>query len=281
MKKERLSIGLDIGGSKILGLLNNQHSGKSYAAKRQPICKENLSDLLTQITEEISRLSKEADQRQAEIIGVGIGVPGPINNGKIINCANLQILKDKKLGQLLSQSIKIKKIVLDNDLNCFLRAYLKKHPGLNNQSLVVVALGTGIGGSIAINGHNIINSLGISSELGHIIVDQAGHDLEYYYHKITGHPAGQLFTAAQQGNKTAQKKISQFAHIFGLVMANLNTILNPQTIILTGGVARYHKLYLAEVQQIIKDYSFTANRPRWRIGHNQQAGALGASLLIK
>jgi predicted NBD/HSP70 family sugar kinase len=64
-------------------------------------------------------------------------------------------------------------------------------------------------------------------------------------------------------------------------MANLNTILNPQTIILTGGVARYHKLYLSEVKQIIKDYSFTANQPRWRIGHDQKAGALGASLLIK
>lgn len=281
MKKNKLLIGLDIGGSKILGLLHDPQTGKTYAAKKQPIIKESLSGLLNQLTVEINRLSQEASRLQAEIIGAGIGVPGPINGDKIINCVNIPVLRGKKLGQILTKSTKIKKIILDNDLNCFLRAYLKKHPKLNNQSLVVIALGTGIGGSIAVDGQNIIKSLGISSELGHIIVDQSGHDLEYYYHKITNHPNGHLFAAAQQGDETAKKKVEQFAHIFGLVMANLNTILNPKTIILTGGVARYHQLYLSKVQGIVKDYSFTTNHPGWRIGRDQKAAALGASLLVK
>ena len=184
------------------------------------------------------------------------------------------------MGQLLAPAVKINNIVLDNDLNCFLRAYLQKHPALKKQTLVVIALGTGVGGSIAINGQNIIKHLGISSELGHLIVDQSGHDLEYYYHQLTGHPSGRLFTAAEDGNQTAQRKIDQFANILGLVVANLNTIFNPNSIILTGGVSRYHKFYLDQVKKIMKNYSFTNNRPVWRIGHDQKAGAIGASLLI-
>ncbi len=280
MNKRQLLIGLDIGGSKVLGLLYDRQTGKSYAAKRQPISKEGLSNLLNQLNMEISRLSMEADRLQAKITGIGIGIPGSINNGKIIRCPNLPILNGQKLGRLLAPTHKINNIVLDNDLNCFLRAYLEKHPALKKQTLIVIALGTGVGGSIAINGQNIIKYLGISSELGHLAVDQSGHDLEYYYHKITGHPAGRLFTAAEGGDQTAQRKVNQFANIFGLAVANLNTIFNPNSIILTGGVSRYHRFYLAQVKKIVKKHSFTDNRPGWRIGHDQKAGAIGASLLI-
>ena len=280
MNKKELLIGLDIGGSKVLGLLYDRQTGKSYAAKRQLINKEKLSDLLNQLNIEINRLSMEAIRLQSKIAGIGIGIPGSINNGKIIRCPNLPILNGQKLGQLLAPAVKINNIVLDNDLNCFLRAYLQKYPALKKQTLVVIALGTGVGGSIAINGQNIIKHLGISSELGHLIVDQSGHDLEYYYHQLTGHPSGRLFTAAEDGNQTAQRKIDQFANILGLVVANLNTIFNPNSIILTGGVSRYHKFYLDQGKKIIKNYSFTNNRPVWRIGHDQKAGAIGASLLI-
>lgn len=280
MNKKELLIGLDIGGSKVLGLLYDRQTGKSYAAKRQPISKERLSDLLGQLNVEISRLSMEASRLQSKIAGIGIGIPGSINNGKIIRCPNLPILNGQKLGQLLAPANKINNIILDNDLNCFLRAYLEKHPTLKKQTLIVLALGTGVGGSVAINGQNIIKHLGISSELGHLAVDQSGHDLEYYYHQLTGYPAGRLFTAAEGGNRIAQRKIDQFANILGLVVANLNTIFIPNAIILTGGVSRYHKFYLNQVKKIIKTYSFTNNRPAWRIGHDQKAGAIGASLLI-
>ena len=280
MNNKKLHIGLDIGGSKILGLLYDRQTKQFYTAKRQPIIKEKLSDLLNQLNKEIDRLTAEANRRQAKIAGIGIGIPGIIKNNRIINCPNLTILNGQKLDQLLKQNHKLKQISLDNDLNCFLRAYLEKHPALKQQSLIVIALGTGVGGSIAINGHNIIKSVGISSELGHLIVDQSGHDLEYYYHRLAGQPAGHLFAAAESGDQGAQKKINQFANVLGLVMANLNTIFNPNVIILTGGISRYHKLYLEQVKAIIQEQSFSHNRPAWRIGHNQKAGAVGASLLI-
>lgn len=280
MNKRKLLIGLDIGGSKVLGLLYDRQTGKSYAAKRQPISKEKLSGLLNQLNVEISRLIAEANRLQSKLAGIGIGIPGSINNGKIVRCPNLPILNGQKLGQLLAPTSKINTIVLDNDLNCFLRAYLEKHPALKKQTLIVLALGTGVGGSIAINGQNIIKYLGISSELGHLTVDQSGHDLEYYYHQLTGYPAGRLFAAAESGNQTAQKKVDQFANVLGLVVANLNTIFIPNSIILTGGISRYYKFYLNQVKKIIKTHSFTNNRPAWRIGHDQKAGAIGASLLI-
>lgn len=275
-------IGLDIGGTKILSLLYDPQDKKTYASRRQPTVNNNLANLIKQLNQEINRLIEKASVLQAEVVGIGLGIPGLAKNQMIINCPNLPILNGCKLASRLTQKSSIKKIILDNDLNCFLNTHLEKYSTLNKGSFVVIALGTGIGGAISLNGQNIITNLGISSEIGHMIVDQkTGHDFEYFYHHILGNPAGPTFTAAQAGNSSAQLKINEFAHIFGLVMANLNTIINPRVIILTGGVAHYHELYLPLVKQTIKDHSFTTNQPRWRIGHDQKAAAIGASLLAK
>lgn len=278
--KQQLSIGLDIGGSKILGLLYNQQDHKAYAAHRQPIIKDSLPALIEQINLEIKRLIKAANKRESIPGTIGIGIPGIMKNGKIINCPNLNILNNKNLNNLLAKEFPDKKISSDNDVNCFLRAYLTNHPSLKTTTFVVLALGTGIGGAIAIDGKNIIPELGISSEIGHMIIDQqTGADLEYYYHKIMGYPAGRLFTAAQEGDPQAQQKVDRFAKILGLAMVNLNNLINPAVIILTGGVSRYYKTYLPLVKQIINERSLTPNRPRWIIGQDQKAAAVGASLL--
>jgi len=279
--KQQLSIGLDIGGSKILGLLYNQQNHKTYAAHRQPIIKDSLPALIEQINLEIKRLIKAANKRESIPGTIGIGIPGIMKNGKIINCPNLNILNNKNLNNLLAKEFPDKKISSDNDVNCFLRAYLMSHESLKTTTFVVLALGTGIGGAIALNGKNIIPELGISSEIGHMIINQqTGADLEYYYHKIMGHPAGRLFTAAQEGDSRAQQKVEKFAKILGLAMANLNNLVNPEVIILTGGVGRYYKTYLPLVKQIINERSLTPNRPRWIVGQDQKAAAIGASLLI-
>ena len=278
--KQQLSIGLDIGGSKILGLLYNQQNHKAYAAHRQPIIKDSLPALIEQINLEIKRLIKAANKRESIPGTIGIGIPGIMKNGKIINCPNLNILNNKNLNNLLAKEFPDKKISSDNDVNCFLRAYLMSHESLKITTFVVLALGTGIGGAIALNGKNIIPELGISSEIGHMIINQqTGADLEYYYHKIMGHPAGRLFTAAQEGDSRAQQKVEKFAKILGLAMANLNNLVNPEVIILTGGVGRYYKTYLPLVKQIINERSLTPNRPRWIVGQDQKAAAVGASLL--
>ena len=278
--KQQLSIGLDIGGSKILGLLYNQQNHKTYAAHRQPIMKDSLSVLIEQINLEIKRLIKAADKIKSVPETIGIGIPGIIKNGQIINCPNLNVLNNHNLNNLLAKEFPNKKISSDNDVNCFLRAYLMSHESLKTTTFVVLALGTGIGGAIALNGKNIIPELGISSEIGHMIINQqTGADLEYYYHKIMGHPAGRLFTAAQEGDSRAQQKVEKFAKILGLAMANLNNLVNPEVIILTGGVGRYYKTYLPLVKQIINERSLTPNRPRWIIGQDQKAAAVGASLL--
>ena len=278
--KQQLSIGLDIGGSKILGLLYNQQNHKTYAAHRQPIMKDSLSVLIEQINLEIKRLIKAADKIKSVPETIGIGIPGIIKNGQIINCPNLNVLNNHNLNNLLAKEFPNKKISSDNDVNCFLRAYLMSHESLKTTTFVVLALGTGIGGAIAIDGKNIIPELGISSEIGHMIINQqTGADLEYYYHKIMGHPAGRLFTAAQEGDSRAQQKVEKFAKILGLAMANLNNLVNPEVIILTGGVGRYYKTYLPLVKQIINERSLTPNRPRWIVGQDQKAAAVGASLL--
>ena len=249
---------------------------------RQPTVNHSLAGLIEQLNQEIRRLTAEAAARKAEISGIGLGIPGLINDQTIINCPNLPILNKQKLTALLMKHNAGRKIFMDNDLNCFLGAYLEKHAELKQGSLVVIALGTGIGGSIALNGRNIIANLGVSSEIGHMVIDQkTGHDFEYYYHQILGNPAGPTFTAAQAKNPAACRKVDQFANIFGLVMANLNTLINPKTVVLTGGVARYHRIYLPLVKKIISSDSFSTNRPAWKIGYDQKAGAIGASLLAE
>lgn len=280
MNQQQLAIGLDIGGSKILGLLYDRTLKKTYADYRQPIIKNNLAQLIEQICLEINRLISSANSLNSVVTNIGIGIPGLARQNKIINCPNLTILNGQNLIIKLTKKFPHQKISIDNDVNCFLRAYLTSHPQLNTTTCAVIALGTGIGGSIAVNGQNIIKQIGISSEIGHMILDHRdGSDLENYYHKIMGQPAGKLFTAAQNGNQIASKKVEKFATILGSALVNLNNLIGPQTIILTGGIARYHQTYLPLVKKIIADRSITPNSPRWIIGHDQTAAAIGASLL--
>lgn len=279
-KNQQLAIGLDIGGSKILGLLYDQSLKKTYADYRQPIIKDSLPQLIEQIYQEINRLINLADNLGATVTTIGIGIPGLARRGKIIACPNLTILNGQNLVIRLAKKFPHQKIFVDNDVNCFLKAYLSKHPELSKTTCAVIALGTGIGGAIAFNGQNITRQVGISSEIGHVILNHRdGTDLENHYHQIMGHPAGRLFTAAQNGNLTAIKKVEKFATILGIALANLNNLISPQIIILTGGVARYHRIYLPLVKKALANHSVTPNSPRWIIGHDQTAAAIGASLL--
>lgn len=283
MKKSQLLAGIDVGGSKILGVLYDSKQQKVYAAKKQPINKTSADGLIKQLLAEINRLQLASQKlTNQKITKIGLGIPGLIKNGQIINCPNLQVLNGCFLAKKLGAQSGLAKVILDNDLNCFLRTYLKKHPQYHNGALIVIALGTGIGGSIALNGQNIISQPGISSEIGHSLVDlQTGHDLEYYYHQLIGQPASQVFIAAETGQKKAQDQIGDFTKIFTLTTANLNNLFNPRAFILTGGVARYYKKYLPLLKQLTKQASFTKNQPVWHIGHDQKAAAIGASLLIE
>lgn len=278
-KNQQLAIGLDIGGSKILGLLYDQSLKKTYADYRQPIIKDSLPQLIEQIYQEINRLISAASNLGATVTTIGLGIPGLARRGKIITCPNLTILNGQNLVARLTKKFPHQKILVDNDVNCFLKAYLNKHSKLNKTTCAIIALGTGIGGAIAFNGQNITKQVGISSEIGHMILNHRdGTDLENYYHQIMGYPAGQLFTAAQNGNLVAIKKVEKFATILGVALANLNNLISPQTIILTGGVARYHRTYLPLIKKIIANHSITPNSPHWIIGHDQTAAAIGASL---
>ncbi|HNW55877.1 MAG TPA: ROK family protein [bacterium] len=282
MKKLRLSAGIDVGGSKILGVLYDAQKQKTYAVKKQPIDKTTLTSFIKQLTTEINRLQEACLKISGQnLTEIGIGIPGLIKNNRVINCPNLQILNDQLLGRKLTTATGLKKIILDNDLNCFLRTYLKKHSEYRRGSLIVLALGTGIGGSIALNGKNIINQPGISSEIGHSIINpETGQDLEHYYHELIGQPASHLFAVAEK-NQSAQIKIEKFAKILAATTANLNNIFNPTAFILTGGVSKYYKYYLPTVKKLTKQASFTKNQPVWRIGHDQKAAAIGACLLIE
>ncbi len=283
MKKSQLLAGIDVGGSKILGVLYDPQQQKVYAAKKQPINKTTRATLIDQLLAEINRLQLASQKLTSQkITKIGLGIPGLIKNGQVINCPNLQVLNGCFLAKKLTSQSGLTKIILDNDLNCFLRTYLKKHPEYHHGSLIVLALGTGIGGSIAFNGQNIINQPGISSEIGHSIINpETGQDLEYYYHKLIGQPASHLFTAAAEKDHSAQIKIEKFTQILAATTANLNNIFNPTAFILTGGVSKYYQHYLPLVKKLTKQASFTKNQPVWRIGHDQKAAAIGASLLIE
>lgn len=162
-------IGMDIGGTKILGTLFDEENKITERVKRKTKAEEGKDIIFSQISKVIEELIEKAGGKE-NIKGIGAGVPGIINmeKGEVVFSPNLP-WKNYNLKEEIEKKYEIK-VTIGNDVNVGIVGEWKYGAGIGKKNIIGIFMGTGIGGGIVINDKLYEGSIGAAGEIGHICI---------------------------------------------------------------------------------------------------------------
>lgn len=268
--------------------------------------------ILPDIADTIKEKLKEKKIEKSEVVGIGIGLPGPIEeNGEIVCAVNLHWGRkniEKELGQLTGMEVKA-----GNDANVAALGEMWKGGGKGAKNLIMATLGTGVGGGIIVNEKIVTGAHGAGGEIGHALVNpketiscNCGNKgcLEQYA-SATGIArlaretlestdkssilrekdnvtAKDVFDAYKEKDKIAEEVVEKFAEYLGHALAIFSCVSDPDVIVLGGGVSKAGEVLVDCVQKQYERFAFSACKktPIKLATLGNDAGICGAAKLI-
>lgn len=284
-------IGIDLGGTKTEAILLD-NSLNTIERKRIPTPKNNYQEIIRTIHYLVNDLSVEiADYT------VGICTPGAISKKTgLIKNSNTQCLIGKPFKEDLEKKLD-KKISIENDANCFAISEATMGVAKNHSFVFGVILGTGVGGGIVIDGKIHQGRTNIAGEWGHHTLHKNGKScycgkkgcvesyisgpaLEQRWKEMTGktQPLIEIVTAFEDSNFKQWKQ--EFLDNFGTGLANVIDILDPDVIVIGGGLSNIDFLYSDGIKNVYeKVFSDLVDTPILKNKLGDSAGVFGAALL--
>jgi glucokinase len=251
-------LGIDIGGSKIKGVLLDKKKNQWFFGFNITTPK-NKKSFLKVLEQEIYKLLQKK-----KIIGMGIGLPGivDIKYGILMKAPNLPFLNNWQARKFFSKFSK--NLKFDNDSRCFVIAESIFGVARKYKNIIGITIGTGIGGGVIIDGKIYYGAGNGAGEFGKMIIDNDK-------------------TFEQVGGKKAFLKYGDRSKIIGVGVANLINALDPQIVILGGGGITSGGVKIKTVQKIAKKYimsPLSKKTPivKGKLKDNSQA--IGAALLF-
>jgi len=301
--------GIDLGGTKIECAVityekNDSRSNDFEVLHRERIpteSKEGYEHVINQVKTLISRVEEKMGYRPEKL---GIGTPGAIEPlTQLMKNSNSTCLNGKPFEKDLEKELGIK-IKMVNDANCFAMAEAQlgvvQELGADVETVFGVIMGTGVGGGIVVNGHALHGRHGIAGEWGHNFLDEnggmcycgrvgctetliSGPALEKYYAKISGQQLGLKEIVERHRNNEdehATETMERLSSMFGKGIARIINVLDPQVIVIGGGVGNIDEIYTEGVNQAKKHVfnpfiDTTFLKPKL----GDSAGVFGAALL--
>jgi len=295
--------GIDLGGTKIEGIVLKS------ADEPEVLLRTRIDTEAQHGFEHVLKRIKLLVDQMAEKIGehptvLGMGTPGAIDPPTgILKNSNAQAINKKPFKTELEKVLGIPTIMA-NDANCFALAETKMGvvPEVDPEAQVVfgVIMGTGCGGGIVVNDQVINGKQGIGGEWGHNFLDESGGPcycgktgcvetiisgtgLEKFYEQQTGtrKRLKEIIPAAREGSDLhAVATLDRLVHFFGLAISNVINILDPDVIVLGGGVGNIDELYTRGVQEAEQFvFNLRLDTPIVRPKLGDSAGVFGAAFL--
>jgi len=287
-------IGIDLGGTKIEGILTDENY-QSITRKRIPTNQHNGYD---SILDSIKKLVFELTEKSNEKVTVGICTPGALSlDSGLIKNSNTQCIIGKNIQNDL-KNILHQEVRIENDANCFALAEAKLGAGKNSNLVFGVIMGTGVGGGIIIDGKIHHGRTNIAGEWGHHCIHNNGNNC-YCGHKgcvetyISGPALEKQWSQISGLNQSLPEIIQNhddnpnfdswkksFLDNFALSLSNVVDILDPDMIILGGGLSNIDFLYDEGKNTVYhKVFSDTVNTPIVKNELGDSAGVIGACML--
>lgn len=258
-------IGIDLGGTKIEGIVLSP-SGKEIFRRRVQTHQENGYDAILQAVRDLYKtLSSEISHTEHTL---GIGTPGSLSTAGYLKNSNTICLNGKPfladLKKILGRNLQI-----ENDANCFAMAEALQGAGRDHKMVFGIIMGTGCGGGIVHEGKVWSGHLGIAGEWGHMSIDPHGPDcycgsrgcvetfisgggLEKRYEREHGVrlPLAEIAEKFRRGEEKASIFMETFFCHFGRSLANLINVLDPDIVVLGGGVSNLDELYVQGLRAV-------------------------------
>ena len=294
-----VAIGIDLGGTKIEGVVVDSASPTTPIAKHRIPTDSHLG--AQHIFESVQKLVAELiSETRRSITGVGIAHPGTIepSTNLLKNAPNTAVLQGLPILAELEARLRIP-VEGANDANCFALAEATYGAAAGSKNVFGVILGTGCGGGIVINGSIVGGAQGIGGEWGHNILSDdgpidpegrqgtvegyiAGPAVEKFYRELTGVALRvPQIESRVATDAAAALTLERLYKCFGKSIATVINILDPEYIVVGGGLSHIDGLYTAGVDAA-RHWVFN-NRLETKIVRNQlgdSAGVFGAASLI-
>ena len=315
-----VTYGIDIGGTKVLGVALG--SGDSIVAEaRVPtptgareIVGSHVADAVAEVAEQLDRILELGGTDPAP---VGVGAPGMVDRrGRLRFAPNLPQAHGVDWTELIGARLPGRFVLIENDANFAMLAEHRLGAARPYRHVVMVTLGTGIGGGIVIDGRVEVGSAGFAGEIGHMVVDPAGPPcpcgrrgcweryasgaglglaareaalagrLDGVVRLAGGDPENvrgeDVTAAAAAGDPAAREVIEEVGRWVGFGLANLACVLDPECFVLGGGLVRAGDLLLDAARAAFGELVEGADRrPIAAVvpaALGERAGAVGAAL---
>ncbi len=281
--QNHLAIGIDAGGTKIRGVLMRGTAILKRAEFFHPQKTLTKKIFLGSLYTVIDRLYS------TRVSNIGIGLPGVITNNRVVGAGNVKILTRIDVKKIVEQKYKTR-VALDNDVKVALRAELPFHTRF--ASVFMLTLGTGIGAAWSLDGHIMRGGFGTAYEIGHLITDKTPNHLyeledfcarKFFMRKRLDPLASEM--KARQGSVTHKKLWRQFGENLGIALANIVNFIEPEVIIIGGGMSHAWPLYIATARATMKHLVLSnVARAKVRIKKTRShkwIGAIGAAMLAQ
>jgi len=296
--------GIDLGGTKVEAImLESAQNPKVIERMRIPTeADKGYQHILGRIKKLLEMMESKTGRK---IPAVGIGTPGTLDpTSQLMKNSNTTCLNGKPMLHDLQELLRLE-VRMANDANCFalaeatLGAVPKALP--NAEVVFGVIMGTGVGGGIVVNGKLLRGKHGIGGEWGHNFLDESGGEsysglhgnvetilsgtsLEKWYAQQSGQkrPLKEVYARYQAGNDPyATATIERLIHFFGKAIAYIINILDPDAIVLGGGVGNIDVLYTEGKKAAAKHvFNPVLETPFLKPNLGDSAGVFGAAMLL-
>lgn len=289
-------IGVDLGGTKILaGLVDRE--GRITRETQVPTPTSSTGDLIAGVEEVVDGLVGP------EVGAIGFGIPGTIDQprGRVEITVNLPLV-EFDFRDWMQRRFNLP-VGIDNDANAAAYAEWAFGAGRGTQHMIMLTLGTGIGGGLILDGRPYRGAVGAAAELGHIVVQHdgppcqgfctgRGHLESLASGTAAGKAARELFGESanahdlvqkgQEGNEKAVAALAEIGHILGSGIGSLVNIFNPEVVVIGGGFAAAGDLLLEPARERVHREALEPARDLVRIVPavlGPEAGLVGAGLV--
>lgn len=306
----RVVIGVDLGGTNLRtailspdGNILDRHKEATHAA-------DGWEKVVARLIENIKRQRKSAIQQGFDVAAVGVGAPGIIqaDKGIVVKSPNFPDWNNLPLKDQLEKTLGIP-VFLENDANAAALGEQWRGAGRGIRSMILLTLGTGVGGGIILDNKIWHGADGMAGEIGHMTLIPDGRPctcgntgcLEMYssargivqsFREELGKTSGgvpdqlkqisseQVYEAAGTGNEIAVRVMKDMGRMLGIGIASLINIFNPERIVVGGGVKDAWPLFIGATREEIMKRAFAVPAKRTEIVPSElgdDAGMMGAA----
>ncbi|MHB0858064.1 MAG: ROK family protein [Anaerolineae bacterium] len=292
MDHSTLVVGVDLGGTSLLAALVDGEGNVLAKSKRKTRAELAASAVVKRVAEAVLVVLKQAGRKRRDVLGVGVGVPGPVNpqDGVVVRCANLGPTWDRfPLATALSDALEGLAVTVDNDVNVGAVGEHTYGAGRGVEDMLAIFVGTGIGGGLILGDRLYSGVRNSAGEVGHMVLDadgplcgcgQPGHAealasrtaVERMIREAITSGRSTLVTsmvgdvgeqissgvigdAYDRGDEVTVEAVRTAQRYLGLLIASCVNLLDPEVVVVGGGVVeRMGESFLAAARVVAQQH---------------------------